>query len=384
MKSPLIEILSPLPSSAISINSVEFSKSAELARRHGVEMLFYSRLKKQYAGSDACIDDYLRQKEIPYLKTVARSMRQEIVEKEIIAALGKQRIPACVIKGNEIARSIYDDPNCRGSADIDVLIKASDMVSADKILCDNGFLRQVSLPLPFWIGRLHHAVYINAKKSCLLELHWDFGYPLYFNLTPDEIWDGVVGNDAEGYSLTPESMVIMLFTHHFRHGFREFKILVDILWSFHKYNGIINWQEFAIKLKKIGLIKTTIIILDQLDSLWELSDGKLESFRVLRKELASFPIHTPDFLLRYFKIDIEKGYKMSGSLDMEMSKLVLDKKSKVLYSFVKILFPRPQDIRAFYPETGNWMMPFNYLRFICWRIKQSSGLKKNNDGTLKT
>jgi hypothetical protein len=331
-------------------------------------MLFYSRLKKHHAGSNACIDDYLKQNEHAYLMAVARSMRQEAVEKDVVDAFGKQGIPTCIIKGNEIARSIYDDPNCRSSADIDVLIRTSDLINADKILCANGFMRQDSLPLLFWIGRLHHAVYSSAKKSCLLELHWDFGYPLYFNLTPDEIWNGVVGSDTEGYSLAPESMVILLFMHHFRHGFREFKILVDILWSFYRYDGIINWQEFAGKLKKIGLIKSAIIILDQLDSLWRLSDGRLESFKLLRKQFESLPMHTPKYLLRYFKIDIEKEYKTSGALDMEMSKLVLDKKSKVLYSFVKILFPRPHDIMAFYPETENWMLPFNYLRFICWRI----------------
>ena len=376
MKSPLIEILSPFPVSAISINSVEFSRCAELARRHGVEMLFYSRLKKHYAGSNDCIDDYLKQIEHSYLKAVARSMRQEVVEKEIVDALGKQRIPACIIKGNEIARVLYEDPNCRSSADIDVLIRTSDLINADKILCDNGFMRHDLLPLPFWIGRLHHAVYSNAKNSCLLELHWDFGYPLYFNLTPDEIWNGVVESNTEGYSLTPETMVVLLFMHHFRHGFREFKILVDILWSFHRYDRIINWQEFTGKLKKIGLIKTTLIILDQLDSLWRLSDGRLESFNILQKQLASVPIHPSKFLLRYFKIDIEKEYKTSGTLDMEMSKLVLDKKSKVMYSFVKILFPRPQDIRGFYPGTSKLTLPLNYLRFICWRVKQSTGFKK--------
>ncbi len=376
MESPLIEILSPFSVSAISINSTEFSRCVEIARRYDVEMLFYSRLKKYYAGSNNCIDDYLKQIEHSYLKAVAVSIRQEVVEKEIVAALSKQSISACIIKGNEIARVLYEDPNCRSSADIDVLIRTSDLIDADKILCGKGFTRQDTLPLPFWIGRLHHAVYRNAKNGCLLELHWDFGYPLYFNLTPDEIWKEVAGSDAEGYSLTPEAMVIMLFTHHFRHGFREFKILVDILWSFHRYDGIINWQEFTGRLKKIGLIKTTLIILDQLDSLWCLSDRRLESFKILQKQLASLSIHTPKFLLRYFKIDIEKEYKTSGALDMEMSKLVLDKKSKILYSFVKIFFPRPQDIRGFYPDTSKLTLPLNYLRFICWRVKQSTCFKK--------
>ena len=127
MKSPLTEILSPFPVSEISISSAEFSRCAELARQHGVEMLFYSRLKKHYAGLSAVIDDYLKQIENSYLMAVARSMRQEAVEKDLVAKLSKVGISACIIKGNEIARTIYNDPNCRSSADIDLLIRTKDL-----------------------------------------------------------------------------------------------------------------------------------------------------------------------------------------------------------------------------------------------------------------
>src|SRR4030042_5318098 len=100
--------------------------------------------------------------------------------------------------------------------------------------------------------------------------------------------------------------MIQLFIHHFKHGFREFKTLVDILWGFHKYDGIINWPEFAGRLKKIGLLKTTGIILAQLDSLWRLSGSPLKSFRILREQLAHPPPHIPAVLIKFFSIDIKK------------------------------------------------------------------------------
>ena len=140
--------------------------------------------------------------------------------------------------------------------------------------------------------------------------------------------------------------------------------------AFYRYERVIDWRKFAEKLRKYGLIKTTIIILDQLESLWHLSEGPLESFMTLRKQLATFPIHTPKLLLNYFKMDIEK--KTNKAPDMEIAKLVLDKKSKILYSFVKIFFPRPQDIKALYPNTGAWMLPINYLRFFFWRVTKST------------
>lgn len=366
VKSKLPEILSPFPASIITINRENIFRCAELARQHGVEMLFYSTLKKRYAGSHAPVDDYLKENENSFLRAVAISMRHEVVEKDVVHRLLSEGIPACIIKGNEIARTIYDDPNCRSSADIDVFIRTSDLIDADKILRCNGFSRQDSLPLKFYIGRSHHVSYHHTKKNCMLELHWDFGYPLYFNLSPDDIWNGVIGSDAEGYSLLPENVVLMLFTHHFRHGFREFKILVDILWSFYRYDKTINWMEFAEKLRQYGMIKTTIIILNQLNSVWNLGDDRMESFDILREALKAMPIRVPKMLLRYFQMDIEK--KEENFMDMEIAKLCLDEKSRMIYSFLKVFFPRPQDIRAFYSQAGNWMLPLNYLRFFFWRL----------------
>lgn len=370
MKSPLAEILSPFHPSVIPITNEDFLRCVDLARRHNVEMLFYSRLRKHFSGTHSFIDDYLKLAERSYLFTVARSMRQEALEKELLAALAKESIPACIIKGNQIARTIYEDPNCRGSADIDVLIRTTDLLDTDRFISAKGFTRENTLPLPFCIGRLHHIPYCNIKNNALLELHWDFGYPSYFNLTPDEIWKGVEGNHTEGYYLTPENMVIMLFTHHFRHGFREFKILVDILWTFYRYDNIINWQNFTEQLTKYGLVKTTAIILNQLDVLWHLKEGPLNSFKVLHAQLAHIPIHPSKFLLRYFKINIEQpSYQ---STDMQVAKLTLDKKSNIIYAFVKIFFPRPYEIKAFYPEAKKWMLPLNYLRFFFWRVTKWS------------
>ena len=371
VQSMLTEILSPLPVSGLSIDSAAFERAAALARLHGVEMLFYARLKKHYAGLHACIDEYLEKNYNAYLMAVARSVRQEAVENDVIAALARERIKACIIKGNTIARTIYEDLNCRSSADIDLLIQTGDLTAADRIFGAMGFLRHDSLPLNFVTQRLHHLVYSNEEKRVPLELHWDFGYPLYFNMTPDEIWKGVTGNDRQGYSLTPENTVIMLLMHHFRHGFRELKILVDILWSFYRYDQVIDWQDFAGKLRKFGMVKTTFIVLQQLDDLWGLADGGLVSFKMLRQEIDALPERPAKFLLRYFRMNLD--VKETGALDMQMSKLVLDKKANIFYSFMKIFFPTQQEIEALYPGTGKWMLPFNYLRFIFWRVKLGKG-----------
>ena len=376
MKSPLTDILSPTPAPTISLNSAELSTCVTLAQQHGLEMLLYSQLKKHYSGSNNYIDDYLSHNENRFLKNVNISMGQEAVEKDVVALLGKRGVPAGIIKGNEIARTLYGDPNCRSSSDIDILIKRADIASADSIFTGNGYRRTDSLPLLFWIGRLHHAQYQHSRHPFLIEVHWDFGVPFLFDINSDDIWNSVKRNNSGADVLSPEMTIMMLFIHHFRHGFREFKILVDIHWGLYKYDGIIDWQEFAGRLKKVGLIKSARIILAQLDSLWRLSDGPLKSFRILQEQLTHEPTPIAPFLLKFFRMDIGKDLKFSSAGDIIMARFVLDTWSKILYSFTKSFFPRPQEIKELYPASRNCMLPINYLRFISWRVKVWTGFAK--------
>ena len=376
MTSLFAKIISPFLADISKISDSEFTHCVELARRQGIEMLFYSRLNKHYKGEHKFVDEYLKAIKNNYLQSVARSMRQEALEKQIINSLAIKKIPACVIKGNAIARIIYLDSNCRSSGDIDVLIKVNDLIATNETLYQMGFIRSDLFPLAFAVGRAHHLVYDNAKKGCQIEMHWDFGYPLYFNLTPEQIWNGIVGNREEGYQLTPETMVVMLLAHHFRHGFRELKVLVDILWSIYSYDRIIDWHKFVQQLKGYGMIKTALITIHQLESLWNINEGRIKSLKSFKNSLQSMPIRPHRFFIWYFRMNIEEPkYK---SPDMQIAKLVLDRKSKVLYSFLKIFFPRSEDIKAFYPETSKRMLPVNYLRFILWRLTKLDILLNKN------
>ena len=156
MKSPLTDILSPTPAPTISLNSAEISTCVNLAQQHGLEMLLYSRLKKHYSGSNNYIDDYLNHNENRFLKNVNISMGQEAIEKEVVALLGKRGIPACIIKGNEIARTLYGDPNCRSSSDIDILIKRADIAR-----------RMAFLPVMVTDGQIHCRCF-SGQAGCTM------------------------------------------------------------------------------------------------------------------------------------------------------------------------------------------------------------------------
>ena len=303
---------------------------------------------------------------------MTRSLKQEAIEKEITGFLREQGIPSVVIRGNKIAREIYDDPYCRTSTDIDILIKMSDALRVDAILTKKGYARNDTIDLKFWFYRIHHAVYRHPGTNDLIEIHWNFGIPSFFRLPPEEIWNEVISTDEGQYKLSPEMLMVMLLIHNHTHFFRELRILVDILWALQKYKSLIDWNKFALKLKRIGLVKTALITLSQIQNLWGDDVMKIVAIPVLRQELRGIR-SVNQSLSSYFKLDSERQYGFQNLKDKFMVRFALDDISTVIFSFSKTLFPLPGVIKEFYTDKRNWTLPYNYLRFITWRVKEWTG-----------
>jgi len=365
----LMAILSPFPASALSISDADFLHCTELARKNGVEMLFYSRLKKHYAGTNACVDAYLKKNKNSYLMAVAQSMRQEAVGKDLIARLGNQGIPVCIIKGNDIARSVYEDPNCRSSVDIDVLVKMNDFFKADVILRDAHYSPDNQQLFGDVMYHAHHKGYYDPAYKIPVELHWRFGVPYFFRLTPDEIWRGIVKEGDNNVRLSPEMLLIILLIHHHYHAFRELKILVDLLWAFYKYDASINWHDFIDMIHKMGLTRTTMIVISQLESLWPEKISCMKSIELIRECFMHKGWKVSEYLVSYFSLDLERTSKMRFYMDKFVARFALDGFNIIILSFIKTLFPPVVVIKELYHSNNNLMLTFNYVRFIYGRLK---------------
>ena len=372
MNSLFLKLIQPLPIENLSaINENDFSRLKVQCFRHSLFPLVYTRLQKyrDIISIRECAADFLNKSRDVFLKGIALSTRQEAIEKEIVSLLKEHDIPSVVIRGNAIAKEIYDDPNCRASSDIDILIRLSDAVRADSVLSEAGYLRNDNLPLKFWFYRIHHAVYRNPKGENVIEVHWNFGIPSFFRLSSEEIWDGVISTDS-GCGLSPEMLVIMLLIHHHMHSFRELKILVDILWASHRYENIVDWKNLFAELGRIGLIKTTQITLNQVEMLWGESVKEISALRILRSELNRLGYKEPTLLLSLSQMDIDRDHSFQDYRDKLVARLALDNFSTMVFSFVKALFPVAEAIKALCDDRRNWTLPLNYLRFIKWRLKE--------------
>jgi hypothetical protein len=370
-----LQTISPFPLLSHEFTGENILEIHSLGIRHSLFPLVYDRLQKlrKAAVNPKEIDNYLEEKEKLYLRSVARSAKQEALGKNLLSILANRGIPALVLRGYEIAREIYDDPNIRTSSDVDILIKMSDALRTDSILSEAGYQRNDSLPLAFWFYRIHHAVYSDPETGDLIEIHWCFSIPSFFELSSEEIWDSVLPAGYGQYRLSPEMNVIMLLVHHHMHSFRELKILVDILWALQKYERMINWDRFVAKIEKIGLIKSIRITLSQMQMLWKEKSHELGSVQTLQHEIEKMGFNEPKALISYFEMDLGKHYLFQNNRDKLMSRFALDKKKTVVFSFIKIIFPVAQVLKELYKDETNQTLPRSYLKFMAWRVREWMG-----------
>ena len=362
----LVNVISPVFSPELF--DIEKDKEIEDVFKSAINlnlfMLVYAQLK------DVRPVGIIKKYRDPYFLIIARSVQQEVLENKILSVLKHQQIPSLVFKGNALAKDVYQKPNSRSSSDIDILIKEKDVFSVDKILKQEGYLSQEAESLEFRLTRKHHAVYQCPKTNTLIEIHWNFCIPGFFSLNSDDIWQNVNIDNQGNANLCPEMILIQLFIHNSMHAFREFRIFVDILWAMHRYEDTINWADFAKTLKNAGLLKTVYISINQIKKIWKNQVKKISSIKVLFAEIEKLMLFKPLLLSGYFNYDLRKKMVYKHHRDQFFVRLTLDRSSLIIRSFTKSFFPDTTEIKVFYNDRRIWMLPFNYIRFISWRITE--------------
>jgi hypothetical protein len=240
----------------------------------------------------------------------------------------------------------------------------------DALLKKQGYACMEKTPVKYCFNHIHHAAYNHSGKSSVVEIHWNFGVPYFFGLTSDDIWEKTLRTGSGEYRLLPEMQLILLLVHHHSHSFRELKILVDILWALNRFEHDIDWNAFAGRIEKIGLVKTAMISLNQIRSLWDETDNNIPAVRALEKGLGHRGNRLPKFLTTYFRMDLERETPYSLYKDKFIARFALDGWSRIGMSFLKTLIPAPVAIKELYGDYRNLTLPLNYLRFLSWRIKE--------------
>ncbi len=362
-------ILSPIGRSVCPVPGPEdLPALKDLALKNGVLPLLYTQLLNGPANRTGHVRKFIEDVKPYFLQSSVFSMRQEALEKEVLSLLRKEGMPAIVMKGNAIARDIYEDRNCRLSEDVDILVRQSDVFRAAEVLSKAGYSCETDVPLEYRFVSIHHATFYKTHGTIPLELHWLFGVPSFFGLTSAQIWEEVLTDSEGNYKLSPELQLILLLVHHHSHSFRELKTLLDILWTMWRYGAVIDRRSLVSRLERVGLIKISQITLAQIRSLWSGVPDVIAAADALVREIEKKGHRSPRFFSSCFSMDITGNAHKGSSIDKIVKRFVLDRPSTVFRSFGALL-PSCRAISVRYGDSRLWRLPLNYSRYIIWQLK---------------
>ena len=372
----LLELLRPGgPRGCDEATADDLREAAALAFGHGL-FLSVDRRIREHAGwfpSGLVAGEYETTVRRLRARHISHAVSYERAEEEVLAVLDSASVPSVILKGSALSRDLHGEPHCRTSADIDLLVRPEDMPAADVALGGAGYRRDNDRPLPFWMRRLHHAVYQHPGSRVPVEIHWRFSIPGFFNLEPATIWAGVKLEGFRGH-LEPSMMLTLLLVHHHVHGCADLRTLVDLVWAWERHRKELDSCRWPEHLETMGLLVVAGIALRQAETLWGLQLWDLGGRGVRHRLRVSLLASAAGSLLR-------PGRRPRASdrfLHALIHRLGLDSPRRVIASITKTLLPTAADMRALNGKERVGLA--DYVRYFLWRLDGRTAVNEKKGG----
>lgn len=208
----------------------------ELVDRHRVAPLF---LRGLAAVDGSRVPERLREAVRARARVnSARALRQTAELLTLVEALDRAGIPALPMKGVALAAQVYGDLSLRLVGDIDLLVGASRVPDAERILMERGYARsgprQPLTPrqIQAFMRERKHFHYVHPESGMHVELHWRcVNNPRLFPIGTDELLARARPAQAGGVSLpamAPDDLMLFLCVHGANHAWFRLLWLFDV------------------------------------------------------------------------------------------------------------------------------------------------------------
>ena len=174
---------------------------------------------------------------------------------KVLRAAQAARVPVIPLKGACLAEAVYGDITLRPMADLDLLVKPSDLPVATEILRQLGYESDRPFDPVAQQARFQDMPPMRRPGGAMIELHWTLVTPLCRARIDqgelDSIWGRSVPATIAGApsrALAPEDMLLHLCMHasvHHRFAGVGLKAFVDIAEVARHYEGTLDWSGFA-------------------------------------------------------------------------------------------------------------------------------------------
>jgi hypothetical protein len=214
----------------------------ESARHHNVHLLLAQ-------DSDPVADDTVRAALAADLRAAAiADLLREGELRRVLGRLAAAGVRALILKGAALAYTVYRAPHLRPRGDVDLLIAASDLQTADQALVTGGWLRAVEHDSAAITTQRHYALGGTPRFAEHLDLHWKIAVPRVFGdaLGFEELASRAIPVTALGpgaWALSPADALFLACLHRVAHHQDTADLLW--LWDIHLLASSLNDLERA-------------------------------------------------------------------------------------------------------------------------------------------
>jgi polysaccharide export outer membrane protein len=365
----------------------------KLARDSGISNKLYTVLKRL---NDNSALEFKTEKELnflialrnDYLHTAAKNTLLYAEFGRVAASLRDAKIDTLAMKGVALAELIYQDIGARSMADIDLLIKKTDLAGTDAVFRSLGYAAVDASPFDSLENPNNYLTTRDYRSSNpshpSFHLHWHIvnssvPAPYSSRIDINGIWKNAVPVDIAGVkvlSMAPHHFLIHLAEHAMRvtHSASKLVYLTDVATLIKRYGNKLDWNK-AVRASKdygIDIFVRNILKLTELNTEVQIPEWVLHSLKPEKRTLME----------RLFLYMTARGHGVSGLsylVHLGMNKGLLKKASVI----VRTLFPPAWVLAKRHPDSvgkspfkfylhrvtevlsGVLLLPVSRLRKIC-------------------
>jgi hypothetical protein len=161
----------------------------------------------------------------------AFAVSRTLILMDLVDKLDRSGIPVIVLKGPAIAIAAYGDCSRRTFADVDLLVRRTDLGRTRDFVLAGGYSARFQPAIESGLIGGQDALEFSDSRTTV-ELHWTLiSRHLRFNLDVDELWREAVVMECVGSNmkaLAPEHLFLYLCAHGAKHQWALFRWICDL------------------------------------------------------------------------------------------------------------------------------------------------------------
>ncbi|MCF6247412.1 MAG: nucleotidyltransferase family protein, partial [Desulfobacula sp.] len=236
-------------------DKIDWQIIADTAIKHGLINILYLSLKTDC--EKLIPKTVLNQLKTHYFQSSSRNLFLGAGLIKVLNLFNRNNIAAIPFKGPIQSWLIYHDIGVRTFADLDILVKKKDALTARNLLIDQGFRTSVTIPesqINYYLKKENFFQLKNKTGTINIDLHWEISgrynlEPMYFPAS-EKSFQHTMMLGKEIKTLNNEDTLIHLCIHGTSHCWEKLEMICSVA-KIIESNKIGDWDNVLQKAKSL-------------------------------------------------------------------------------------------------------------------------------------